>query len=422
MFERRIAKIEAARPDRPPGQPDLPPCRWRPRPSRRSRSGRSCGWSASGSAASGRVWVEGPDRRADPARRHRVFLTLRDPVAAVSVRVICPRAVLRGQRSRRQPRAPGWWSGPSRTSTSTAARSRSPRIEIRAVGIGELLARLERLRRELAAEGLFAAARKRPLPFLPGMVGLICGRDSAAERDVLRERGPALARGPVPGGERRRAGAVRGGRGHRGAAAAGRRPGRRRDHHRPRRRIDRGPAAVLRRVADPRGRRHAGPRWSARSATSRTSPLLDQVADVRASTPTDAARRVVPDVSEQLELIARTAGPGPPAAGRPAGPGARPGWPASGPGRRSPPRSARSSGARSRWTALVQRARRCLCRQAGPGADDISHTRARLLALSPAARCAAATRSCSAATPPSCGPRPRSATARRSASDSPRTS
>ena len=58
-------------------------------------------------------------------------------------------------------------------------------LEIRAVGMGELLARLERLRRSLAAEGLFAAERKRPLPFLPGVVGLICGRDSAAERDVL---------------------------------------------------------------------------------------------------------------------------------------------------------------------------------------------------------------------------------------------
>jgi exodeoxyribonuclease VII large subunit len=68
-------------------------------------------------------------------------------------------------------------------------------IEVRAVGIGELLARLERLRQSLAAEGLFAAARKRPLPFLPGVVGLICGRESAAERDVLRNaarRWPAV--------------------------------------------------------------------------------------------------------------------------------------------------------------------------------------------------------------------------------------
>src|SRR5207247_1393915 len=67
-------------------------------------------------------------------------------------------------------------------------------VEIRAVGIGELLARLDRLRRSLAEEGLFAAERKRPLPFLPATIGLICGRDSAAERDVLRN---AAARWPA---------------------------------------------------------------------------------------------------------------------------------------------------------------------------------------------------------------------------------
>src|SRR5690606_34857888 len=68
-------------------------------------------------------------------------------------------------------------------------------LEIRPVGIGELLARLERLRQLLAAEGLFNAERKRRLPFLPRTVGLICGRDSAAERDVLenaRRRWPAV--------------------------------------------------------------------------------------------------------------------------------------------------------------------------------------------------------------------------------------
>ena len=56
--------------------------------------------------------------------------------------------------------------------------------DIRPVGLGELLARLEQLKRVLAAEGLFAASRKKPLPFLPRVIGLICGRESAAERDV----------------------------------------------------------------------------------------------------------------------------------------------------------------------------------------------------------------------------------------------
>src|SRR5699024_10184901 len=57
--------------------------------------------------------------------------------------------------------------------------------EIRPVGVGELLARIERLKQALTAEGLFDPRLKRPLPFLPGRVGLITGRASAAERDVV---------------------------------------------------------------------------------------------------------------------------------------------------------------------------------------------------------------------------------------------
>ena len=98
--------------------------------------------------------------------------------------------------------------------------------EIRPVGLGELLARLERLKQLLAAEGLFDPARKRRLPFLPGPVGLITGRASAAERDVLnnaRRRWPAVEFRVV---ERRRAGPVRGVPGHRRARRA--RPRRRR--------------------------------------------------------------------------------------------------------------------------------------------------------------------------------------------------
>ena len=123
----------------------------------------------------GRIWVEG--QIAELTRRGgTAFLTLRDPVAAVSVRVICPRTVLDASAP---PPAEGArvlvWAKPdfnaNKGSFSLSA------VEIRAVGIGELLARLERLRRTLAAEGLFAAERKRPLPFLPGQIGLICGRD-----------------------------------------------------------------------------------------------------------------------------------------------------------------------------------------------------------------------------------------------------
>src|SRR6516225_176926 len=141
----------------------------------------------------GRVWVEGQIAELNK-RGNAVFLTLRDPVAAVSVRVVCPRQVFESA----EPAAANGarvvvWAKPdfgmARGSFSLSA------IELRAVGIGELLARLERLRRSLAAEGLFAPERKRKLPFLPGKVGLICGRDSAAERDVLQNaarRWPAV--------------------------------------------------------------------------------------------------------------------------------------------------------------------------------------------------------------------------------------
>lgn len=68
-------------------------------------------------------------------------------------------------------------------------------FEMRHVGLGDLLERLERLRQKLRAEGLFDAARKKPLPFLPARIGLVTGKDSDAEKDVLRNaqlRWPAV--------------------------------------------------------------------------------------------------------------------------------------------------------------------------------------------------------------------------------------
>ncbi|MBX6721780.1 MAG: exodeoxyribonuclease VII large subunit, partial [Dactylosporangium sp.] len=133
----------------------------------------------------GWVWVDG--QVAQITRRpgtSTVFLTLRDPAADISLTVTTNRDVL-------DLGAPGLAEGarvvlharpdfyPARGTLSLRAD------EIRQVGLGELLARLERLKRLLAAEGLFDPARKRPLPFLPARVGLITGRASAAERDVL---------------------------------------------------------------------------------------------------------------------------------------------------------------------------------------------------------------------------------------------
>src|SRR3954470_20655887 len=121
----------------------------------------------------GAVWVEG--QVAQVSRRggsNTVFLTLRDKLADVSVPVTCPRGVLDALPTPLVEGAqivchakPSFYT--PRGSLSLQVR------EIRLVGEGELLARLERRRRLLAAEGLFAEELKRPLPFLPRNVGLV---------------------------------------------------------------------------------------------------------------------------------------------------------------------------------------------------------------------------------------------------------
>jgi len=329
----------------------------------------------------GRVWVEGQIAELN-RRGNVVFLTLRDPVAAVSARVVCTRAVFDANDP---PPAEGArvviWARPdfnvSRGSFSLTA------LEIRAVGIGELLAKLERLRRSLAAEGLFAAERKRALPFLPGMVGLICGRDSAAERDVLKN---AALRWPAVRFRVEQV-AVQGPYAVEEIVAA-------------LQRLDADPAVDVIIVARGGGsiedllpfsdetliREVAACRTAVVSAIGheQDAPILDYVADVRASTPTDAARRVVPDVSEQIALIAqlRTRAHRS-VAGRIDRETA---WLAaikSRPALANPVREIERQA--ELVTALTQRARRCLSAALDRASDDVSHTRARLLALSPAA-------------------------------------
>jgi exodeoxyribonuclease VII large subunit len=329
----------------------------------------------------GRIWVEG--QIAELTRRGgTAFLTLRDPVAAVSVRVICPRAVLDANDP---PPAEGArvvvWAKPdfniNRGSFALSA------VEIRAVGIGELLARLERLRQALAAEGLFAAARKRPLPFLPATVGLICGRESAAERDVLRN---AARRWPAV---RFRVENVA----VQGTYAAD-------EVTEALRRLDADPAVDVIIVARGGGsiedllpfsdealiRAVAACQTPVVSAIGHEQdvPLLDQVADVRASTPTDAARRVVPDVTEQTELIAQLRSR---ARRRLAGRLDRElSWLTdirSRPAISAPVREIERR--QEQVLGLAERARRCLSARLDRAADDIVHTRARLVALSPAA-------------------------------------
>ena len=251
----------------------------------------------------GSVWVEGQvtqlnHRTGSPV----VFLTLRDPAADVSIAVRCGAdlvgqvvpAVVAGSRVVVLAR-PEFYLNRGTLSLNAS--------DLRHVGIGELLARLERLKQVLAAEGLFAADRKRPLPFLPAAVGLVCGRGSAAEQDVLENaarRWPAVTftvrNVPVQGphavpevisalrslDDTARVEVIIIARG--GGSLEDLLPF--------------SDEALVRAVAACRT-----PVVSA-IGHEQDSPLLDLVADVRASTPTDAAKRVVPAVAEELALVA----------------------------------------------------------------------------------------------------------------------
>jgi exodeoxyribonuclease VII large subunit len=175
-------------------------------------------------------------------------------------------------------------------------------FEMRHVGLGDLLERLERLRQALRAEGLFDASRKRALPFLPHCIGLITGRDSDAEKDVLRNaqlRWPAVNFRIVYA-------AVQGDRAVGEVTSA-------------LRQLDADPDVDVIIVARGGGdfqnllvfSDESLVRTAAACVTPLVSaigheadrPLLDDVADLRASTPTDAAKRVVPDVAEELNRV-----------------------------------------------------------------------------------------------------------------------
>lgn len=174
--------------------------------------------------------------------------------------------------------------------------------ELRHAGIGDLLAQLERLKQTLRTEGLFDADRKKALPFLPQCIGLVTGKDSDAEKDVLRN---AQLRWPQVAFRVKHA-AVQGNRAATEVAAAIRE-------------LDADPEVDVIIVA-----RGGGDfqnllvfsdeqlvRTAAACATplvsaighEADSPLLDLVADLRASTPTDAAKRVVPDVAEEAARV-----------------------------------------------------------------------------------------------------------------------
>jgi len=250
----------------------------------------------------GEIWVEGQITQisARPGTA-TAFVTLRDPAADVSLSLTCSTGMLRGSDT---PMTEGSRVIVHGRPTFYLNRGTlSLRVdEIRAVGIGQLLARIERVRRLLAAEGLFDKARKRPLPFLPRTIGLITGRASAAEHDVLTNAGarwPAVRFRVV------------------NVAVQG-------VHAVPQiltalTTLERDPDVDVIVLARGGGsvedllpfsdetlcRAVAECRTPVVSAIGheQDTPLLDHVADLRCSTPTDAGKRVVPDVVEEMQRV-----------------------------------------------------------------------------------------------------------------------
>lgn len=249
----------------------------------------------------GIVWVEGQLTEIK-VRSSTAFMVLRDPAADMSLSVICSSELVH--------------NAPVKLAEGTQVVVRgkpqfNPRrgsfslrlSEIRAVGLGELLARIERLRKLLEAEGLFDPRLKRPLPFLPGMVGLITGRAGAAEHDVTTvaaARWPAVRfaiRNTAVQGPNAVAQIV---------AALGE--------------LDADPDVDVIIIARGGGsaedllpfsdetlcRAIAASRTPVVSAVGHEpdNPLCDLVADVRAATPTDAAKKVVPDAVAESALVA----------------------------------------------------------------------------------------------------------------------
>ncbi|MET8974636.1 exodeoxyribonuclease VII large subunit [Streptomyces sp. NPDC004539] len=331
----------------------------------------------------GAVWVEGQITQL--SRRPGagvVFLTLRDASHDISVGVTCFRQVFDavadvvGEGARVVVLAKPEWYAP-RGQLSLRA------TEIRPVGVGELLVRLEQLKKALASEGLFAAERKRRLPFLPQLIGLVCGRASAAERDVLEN---ARHRWPAVRFEVRNV-AVQGVHAVTQVVQAVKELDEMEE-------VDvivvaRGGGSVedLLPFSDEQlVRTVAACRTPVVSAIGHEpdNPLLDHVADLRASTPTDAAKKVVPDVGEELERVRMLRG-----RARRCVEGlvdreerglahalARPSI-------QDPHRMVAER--EDHVASLLERSRRTLGHQLDRADSELSHTHARVVALSPAA-------------------------------------
>jgi len=246
------------------------------------------------------IWVEGQVSKLR-LRQGLAFLTLHDVEAEAVLNVAVPSSNLQAV------------SPPVTEGSRVVVRGRPEvwvrrgelvlrAVDVRAVGVGELLARLEALKRTLASEGLFAAERKRPLPFAPRRVGLICGRASAAEADVVenaRRRWPAVSfeirevavQGVQAVPQVTKALAALDAMADVDVIIIARGGGAFEDL------LPFSDEALIRAVAATET-----PVVSA-IGHEEDAPLLDLVADVRASTPTDAARRIVPDVAAERTAL-----------------------------------------------------------------------------------------------------------------------
>lgn len=251
----------------------------------------------------GEIWVDAQvveiKRRNAPTQ----FMTFRDRIADMSCQVTATTLVLDA-------------AGPIPEGSQVTARIR-PRVwdrnsslsyeclELRVAGEGRLLAQLEQLKRKLQAEGLFEAHHKRRLPTLPSVIGLVTGKNSDAERDVVTN-----VERRWPGARiRTRHALVQGvssAESVMGALAA----------------LDADPEVEVIIIARGGGsledllsfsdeglvRAVHAARTPVITAIGheRDFPLVDFVADHRASTPTDAAKRVVPDHEAEATGVANT--------------------------------------------------------------------------------------------------------------------
>ena len=248
----------------------------------------------------GPIWIEGEISELNERSGMMAFMRLRDTSVDMSISVMCHKSVIATVKPLPDNARVVLYAKPS-FYTKNGSLSFSAR-EIRQVGVGELLTRLEALKNLLAGEGLFDSDRKVTLPLLPKVIGLICGRNTDAEKDVVEN---AKRRWPSVKFEIREV-TVQG-------------------------------AAAVSEVSDALRELEANKdveviiitrgggsfedllpfsdeglvRLAASCSTpivsaighEKDAPLLDLVADYRASTPTDAAKRVVPDIAEEIVMI-----------------------------------------------------------------------------------------------------------------------